>query len=425
MSARQLQAFVIVSGLVLIAASESCRAAGPWLAETGGADMAMAGAGRAALSLDAAALASNPAAIAVAASNATAALMLLDLDYEFRGSTGEPIHASNQRGLTTIPAAFLVGHSGSLSYGLGAYTYLGLSFDSGADWGGERTVQQIGMATFNLGPALAWSASEQLTVGAFVAGQWASPELQVAVSNDVMFYGPPSGLPDGRLILSGDDWAIAGQLGVLYEPRPGTRVGLSWTAPVDYDIPLDVDARQVHPMLATLLPQDGAARLDLTLPQQLLVGMAQETGDRTLVSFGLSWQDWSVLGDAKQKLPGGSTPVFPLGLRDTWGASLGVRHAWRDDWVLSSGIAYESSPAPAAGVPVYFPAARQWKIAAGLEHRLSDSLRLRGSASVIFQDDAKVEQATHPLPLPGIPPLTGHYEDTRVFLLALAADFQT
>ena len=425
MSARQLQAFVIVSGLVLIAASESCRAAGPWLAETGGTDMAMAGAGRAALSLDAASLAANPAAIADVAPAATAAVMILDLDYDFRGSTGEPVHASNEQGATVIPAAFLVGRKGPVSYGLGAYTYLGLSLDSGSDWGGERAVEQVGFSSFNLGPAVAWSVNERLALGAFVAAQWASPEIRLAVSNDAMFYGPPSGLPDGRLILSGDDLAIAGQLGLLYEPRPGTRVGLSWTAPVDHDIPLDVDARQVHPMLETLLPQDGAARLDLTLPQQLLVGMAQETGDRTLVSFGLSWQDWSVLGDAKQKLPGGSTPVFPLGLRDTWGASLGVRHAWRDDWVLSSGIAYESSPAPAAGVPVYFPAARQWKIAAGLEHRLSDSLRLRGSASVIFQDDAKVEQATHPLPLPGIPPLTGHYEDTRVFLLALAADFQT
>ncbi len=425
MARRQLQAVIIISGLVLLSATGPCRAAGPWLAETGGADMAMAGAGRAALSLDAASLAANPAAIADVAPAATAAVMILDLDYDFRGSTGEPVHASNEQGATVIPAAFLIGRKGPVSYGLGAYTYLGLSLDSGSDWGGERAVEQVGFSSFNLGPAVAWSVDERLSLGAFVAAQWASPEIRLAVANDAMYYGPPSGLADGKLTLSGEDWAVAGQLGLLYRPRAGMKLGLSWTAPVDYDIPLDVEARRVHPMLETLLPQDGVARLDVTLPQQLLFGVAQEIGEGTLLSVGLTWQDWSVLGDAQQKLPGAAIPIFPLGLRDTWGASVGVRHAWRDDWVLSSGISYESSPAPDAGVPVYFPVAEQWKIAAGVEKEISSSLRLRGSASVILQGDAKVEQTTHPLPLPGIPSLTGRYEDTRVILLGLAADFRT
>lgn len=385
--------------------------------------MAMAGAGRAALALDAASLAANPAAIAELPSTATAAALLLDLEYEFRGSAGRPVRASNEQGMTAIPAAFLVGRGDSLSYGLAAYSYFGLSFDSGTDWGGRRAVERVGFATFNVGPAVAWNASDRLTLGALVAGQWASPQLAVSVSNNASFYGPPSGLPDGRLELSGDDWALAGQLGLLYEPSPGTRLGLSWTAAVDYDMPLDVDARHVHPVLGAVLPADGVARLDLTLPQQLLLGVAHEPGAGTLVAIGLSWQDWSVLGDAKQKLPGAAIPVFPQGLQDTWGISLGVRHRWREDWVLSSGIGYESSPSTDAGVPVYFPAAEQWKIAAGLEHQVNASLRLRGSVSVVLQGDATVDQTTHPLPLPGIPVLTGRYEDTRVFLLGLAADF--
>ena len=37
--------------------------------------------------------------------------------------------------------------------------------------------------------------------------------------------------------------------------------------------------------------------------------------------------------------------------------------------------------------------------------------------------DAQVAQTTHPLPLPGRPPLTGTVDATRVYLLVLAADF--
>jgi hypothetical protein len=33
-------------------------------------------------------------------------------------------------------------------------------------------------------------------------------------------------------------------------------------------------------------------------------------------------------------------------------------------------------------------------------------------------------QASYPLPLPGIPPLTGRYQDTRVYAIAVAADFK-
>jgi len=50
-------------------------------------------------------------------------------------------------------------------------------------------------------------------------------------------------------------------------------------------------------------------------------------------------------------------------------------------------------------------------------------MRLRAELSVVLQGTAEVVQLTHPLPLPGIPPLTGAYQDTRVYMLAIAADF--
>ena len=69
------------------------------------------------------------------------------------------------------------------------------------------------------------------------------------------------------------------------------------------------------------------------------------------------------------------------------------------------------------------PVAEQWRIAAGLEHSFNESCRLRAELSVVLQGSTDVVQLTHPLPLPGIPPLTGTYEDTRVYMLAVAADF--
>jgi long-subunit fatty acid transport protein len=111
------------------------------------------------------------------------------------------------------------------------------------------------------------------------------------------------------------------------------------------------------------------------------------------------------------------------GLQDRWGASIGARRTFGNDWGGSVGLGYESNPATKSGVPAYFPVAEQWIISAGVERRINDALRVRAELGVTFQGDADVVQLTHPLPLPGIPQLTGTYEDTRVYMIALAADF--
>lgn len=413
-----------LTGAMACALAAPCWGAGPWLAETGGMDAGMAGAGRAALSQDAASLASNPAAIGgLAGTTITAAAMPLDLDFEFRGSAAVPATATNEEGVGVVPALYAVRRGDRLTYGIGAYSYLGLSFDLGNQWQGRRVIEQAGLATFNIAPAVAWQATRRLVAGASIAAQYAEPDARIAVANDAIFYGPPAGLPDGQLELHGRSWAVGGQLGLTYAPDDGVDLGLAWTAPVEHAVQLDVDATGLHPVLASLMPPDGAASLEFATPQQLLLGITHHSDAGVTTALGASWQDWSEFGNAQLKLPGSSSPMIPGGLRDTWGVAVGMRRAFRDGWAASAGASYESSPATDAGLPAYFPVAEQWKIAAGAERLVGDSLRLRAALSVTLQDDAAVAQLSHPLPLPGRPPLTGAYRDTRVYLLALAADF--
>ncbi len=411
-------------GLVSIALASPCWGAGPWLVETGGADMGMAGAGRAALSLDATSLAANPAAMAgLSGTTITAAVMPLELDYLFRGSSETPARATNRDGVNVIPALFAVHRADRLTYGIGVYSYFGLAFDSGNQWDGRRVIEQAGIATLDLAPSVAWTATDRLTLGVSVAAQLVEPTARMAVANDATFYGPPVGLPDGQLELNGQSWAAAGQLGLTYALTEKSMIGLAWTAPVDHTVAFDISARDLHPVLVTLLPPDEAAKLDVTLPQQLLLGLAHQANQDTTLALGLSWQDWSKFGESKLKLPGYSAPMIASGLQDTWGASIGVRRTFRNGWAASTGVSYDSNPATANGTAAYLPVAEQWKVAAGAERSINEAWRLRAELSVVLQGNADVVQLTHPLPLPGIPPLIGTYEDTRVYMLAIAADF--
>jgi long-chain fatty acid transport protein len=415
----------LAAGLGLLIFGAPCWSAGVWLPEDGGAAMGMAGAGRAALSLDATSMASNPAAMGgLTGTTFTAMAMPVDLETRFRGSDATPADASNREPANTIPGLYAVLRDDRLSYGLGVYSDFGLSFDLGNTWSGRRVVEQAGLGTLNIAPAVAYQATNRLTLGASIAAQLAQPDAQLAVANDAMFYGAPAGLPDGQIRLSGDSWGVGGQLGLLYQATNELRMGLAWSAPVDHSVPIDIHAHGLHPVLAMLLPADGVAKLDFTLPQQWLLGVSRQAPDGTIVAFGLSWQDWSAFGESKMRLPAQSSPMFASGLRDSWGAAAGVRHPVGSRWTVATGLNYESSPATSGGVPAYFPVAEQWRFAAGAEWAMSDVLRWRLELSVVQQGDAHVVQTSYPLPLPGIPPLTGRYQDTRVYAVAVAADFK-
>ncbi len=419
---RRLAAVALALGALL---DGRAHAAGPWISETGGADMGLAGAGRAALALDPAALSANPASLAgLHDGEVTLAAVPLELDYAFRGEDGYAGHARNHDAGTVLPAAYGVARRGDWALGFGAYSGFGLSFDHGRDWEGARTVSQAGVATVNVGPSVAWQAGERVSLGASIVAQWARPDFQLDVANDAAYYGPPANLPDGHLEFRGDDWATGAQLGASVEVRTGLRVGASWTSPVGHRVALDVEGHGLHPVLGTLLPPDGVAKLRFTTPQQVMLGATWSVTDATLLAAGATWQDWSRFGAARLSMPGYAADVFPAGLRDTWGASVGVRRALDERWTVSGGVAYESSPAPSGGVPIYFPVAEQWRMAGGLEREVSDALRLRASLTVMLQGDARVVQAVHPLPVPGIPTYTGRYADTRVYALGLGADFR-
>jgi long-chain fatty acid transport protein len=394
------------------------------MSESGGADMGMAGAGRAALSLDPAAQAGNPAALGgLPRSAITAAVMPLDIELDFRVPTQTPPVASDRTGVTPVPALYGAWRDDRITYGLGVYSNVGLAFDLGTQWAGSRSVERVGLNTLNIAPAVAYAVNDRLTVGASVAAQLARYEAAVAVANDALYYGPPVGLPDGQLKIDGDSWAPGGQLGLTYRVDDRVQAGLAWTAPVHHSFVSDVHARDVHPVLAALLPGDGDVTLDATLPQQVLVGVTHRPTPDTVLALGLTWQDWSSLDDATVKMPGRTSELFPAGLNDTWGLSLGVRHATRSRWNLAAGVAYDSDPGVRGQVPAYFPVAEQWRIAAGAERSYGDDLTLRVCASIMAQGDARFVQTTHPLPLPGIPPLQGTIEDSRVYVLGFGVDF--
>ncbi len=398
--------------------------AGVWLTESGGADMAMASAGRAALAADASTLAANPAGIAaLSGSHYLAAVLPLSLDAKFVGDDGTRGTADNRADALATGSLFAVRGGERVSVGVGIYGYLGLGFDFGEEWVGRRIIEDADLRTVNVAAAVAYRFTDRLDIGVTVAAQRAELDAALAVGNEATYYGPPAGLDDGRLRITGESWAPAATLGLAYAIDSGTRLGAAWTSSVWHSVDSEVRARNLHPVLSAILQESGPVGLDVTVPQQAVLSVTRQTSQDAVLAASVGWQDWSSFGRAQMVLGDNRGRMFPRGLEDTWHVAVGLRQPLDPRWTLGAGIAYDSDPSADGTMPAYFPIAEQLRLAAGVDCRVSSELVLRLALSVIQQGAVRVAQTGHPLPLPGIEPLYGRFDGSRVYVIGLAADF--
>lgn len=417
-----LIAFIVLLSFLF---SDVAAAGGAWLTESGGADMAMASAGSAALAVDASTLAANPAGIVELQGNRlliTAMPLLLDIEGSGDGATTGSIR--NHGGPTPAGALFATHSDGRWAAGLGVYSYFGLGFDYGQQWSGARAVQSADFLSMNIAPAVAYRLSDRVSIGGTFSAQYASAQARLAIANNLPFYGSPTELPDGQLRLEGDSWALGGSVGAIYNHSVATRFGLAWTAPVSHHMNLDLNARKLRPELDALLRQSGSAGFDMSLPQQYRVSAVHCLSADTLVAGSIAWQQWSDFGKAQLQVGNTSAPLFEDGLRDTWGVAIGLHHRIHPNWRVSGGVGYDSSPVVKNWAPIYFPVADQLRLALGADYRYSNALLLRSAVSVVNQGAVNVGQDSYPIQLPGMPAATGKIESSRIYLGAVSVDYR-
>ena len=257
-----------------------CLAAAAWMTESGGADMGMASAGRAAIAADATTVAANPAGMAALTDDGfLVAALPAAMDLELQGSGATAGTVDDRAGPMPVAALFGTHGAGRWTLGLGVYSYLGLGFDFGADWAGSRAIEDVRLRSMNLAPAAAYRLTDRLAVGGTLGAQYMDMRAGLGVANDAMFYGPPAGLPDGHLRLTGSNWAVNGSLGLAFQVSDDMRIGLAWHSRVKHSVDLDLRGEDLHPVLDAIVQQQ-TARLDLTVPQQLTFSVTRQVTPR-------------------------------------------------------------------------------------------------------------------------------------------------
>jgi long-chain fatty acid transport protein len=153
---------------------------------------------------------------------------------------------------------------------------------------------------------------------------------------------------DGRLNVDDDDVGVGGMAGVMLEPWPGTRFGVTYVSPVKLEFKNVVSTSNVGPTLeAALQATDLLGRnvdVDITVPQQVMLSAFHQLTDSWAVMGNLVWQDWSEFGQPEIDVASVASIQADLDYDDTWGFALGVQHAFAERWLWSLGGGYDTSP---------------------------------------------------------------------------------
>ena len=244
---------------------------------------------------------------------------------------------------------------------------------------------------------MGYRINDHFSIGAGVSVVYAELTQKAAVNNVL------DRIPDGRLELEDHDVGYGANLGLLYEISKDTRFGLTYRSEVEIEFEDVAKLEGLGPLLTAALDRSGLTGskvdLEMNLPQAVMFSAYHQLNERLALLANLGWQDWSEFG--KADIVVSSDTVTKLtqdrNYDDTWHAAIGLQYRIDDPWLLSVGIAYDSSPVDNEDRTLDLPLDRQVRYAAGIQYDLNEDVTLGFAYEFVDLGDAEIDQDRGPL----------------------------
>jgi long-chain fatty acid transport protein len=387
---------------VILCVNASARAGGIMLYQFGSPDVGLAAAGYAARAQDASTVFTNPAGMSrLEKSQLLGGLQALYGDVEFSPDPATSVNGTdggNAIGWMPGGSAFIVQKlSPDVSIGFGLLSYFGLSQSYDDNWVGRYYLQESTLMGLTLAPAASYRVKGWLYLGAGLNIMYGYLEDRVAVNNIL------EALPDGQLKYDDNQWGYGANLGILVEPKTGTRFGLTYLSEVKLDFSAVPEFSNLGPGLEALLSSGGLSTssldLGMTVPQMVMFSAYHELNARWAILGNLGWQDWSRFG----KVDVGINTAAPTSLtvdsdyNDTWHAALGAQYRHSPAWTFTGGIAFDSSAVDDEKRSVTVPVGEIWGFALGAQYAFNPNLTLGAAYEFAWLGDMPVDQNRGPL----------------------------
>ena len=261
-------------------------------------------------------------------------------------------------------------------------------------WSGRYYGTQADLVTFGAYPVAAYKVTDWLSVGA-------GAQIVYGRLNNKTSVAAPFGGSDGQIQLESSDVGFGGTAGVLVEPMAGTRIGVTYTSPVDLDFKQRPDLTGGGPVFDGLDPRISATDVDLglTIPQTVTLSGYHDLTPAIAIMGNVSWQNWSKFGQPSLEIGSATTSqkTANLDYNDTWGLALGARWRVLPKLAWSAGVAFDTSPMNKSQRTPALPLDQQIRVGTGLEYAVADGVSLGAAYQYLNLGEGDLDRERGPL----------------------------
>lgn len=228
------------------------------------------------------------------------------------------------------PSTFYVSHAfnDKISAGLGIFNPFGLGTEWNGNWEGKYLATKSKIETYNFNPVISYRITPALS---FAAGL---DVIYLDASLEQIHF--PS---NANQKFKGDGTGFGYNLGLAYDAGHGISAGVSYRSEVEIDI--DGDFSLAVPGVPLM-----SAKTSITLPRQLLAGLAYQATERLTLESGFRWEDWRSYKELKLEVEGQPTTNIPKNWHDTFAVNVGGKYRLNDTFTLLGGYLYGWNAVP-------------------------------------------------------------------------------
>jgi len=377
--------------MTLLLTAAAAHAGGLWLRDFGGASQGRSNAAEAAGVESSSTVAHNPAGMALldeSQYSISGFALAGNTKFDLQDTTIIAGNGDGGQAASTAPAGGLsyvhkINDRWSAGFGVAALT--GASLDYGETWVGRYQAQKVDLLGLAAIPAVSWQATEKLSLGLGLPILYTKLKQDLAIPD---LQNPVLGT-DGQARLKGDDTNVGVQAGAIYEFTERTRLGVMYMTKFDQKMDGDTDVD---------LPAGGSGSIttdaDLPLAEMVRVGLAHAFTDEYTLYLGAGWENWSKLDTIIISGEQNAASV-PVGWKDTWHGSAGLRYQRGDGFEAQVGVSYDSSPVDNDKRRAELPVDRQWRYSTSVSWQASK--RMRVGTYITYMDLGSAHMNSTPL----------------------------
>ncbi len=218
-----------------------------------------------------------------------------------------------------VPNLYFTAPLGSgIFFGVGINAPFGLSTEYDDGWKGRYHAIESDLKTININPSLAYKVNDKLSVGAGFNMQYIDVKLTRYIDQGSLCAPILASFPGGDPTqcagltpqgsdafgkVEGDNWAGGYNAGILYEPLPGTRIGLSYRSKIQQNLTGKARFRDTLQQLSSVnffVRTDASA--DVDLPQTASLSVYHDLSSRWSVMADATWTGWDNFDELRIEL---------------------------------------------------------------------------------------------------------------------------